>query len=227
LKPQLGADFHPFGQTVRGIPIKEISQNWCKANEFTDELFPNELANVSPAADVAAIKKAGGSFSLAENFDGVNQLTALVGVYETCEKKVGTFLMLLNSKANGKSGIAFLKQYDKAFFAFLMPRPNNRILFADCFGCDGGLIYTWTGSELGENIALKGESVCLNRGSIIYSTANEHSEPVYKTDKLENAKVLSIGLRQGDYFWHQVKLDNGNVGFALNSTFNFEPGFCQ
>jgi hypothetical protein len=223
----LGAEYHPFGQTVRGIPIKDIKSNWCKANEFTNELFPKELTDGLPGADVETIEKDGGTFSVVRKFGGANKQTALVGVYETCDRKVGTFLMLLKANRNGKSRIAYLKEYDEAFFSYLMPRPKDRILFADCYGCDGASVYTWTGSMFGENIFLKGEGVCLNQDSVLYTSADEHSKPVYKTNKLENAKVISVGLRQGEYFWHLVKLDIGQTGYVLNRTFNVEPGLCE
>jgi len=223
----LGAEYHPFGQTVRGIPIKEISSNWCKANEFSKKLFPKELTDGLRGADVETIEKDGGAFSVVRKFDGENQQTALVGVYETCDRNVGTFLMLLKTNRNGKSRIAFLKEYENAFFAYLMPRPKNRILFADCYGCDSSSVYTWTGSMFGENIFLKGESVCLNQDSVLYSSADEYSKPVYKTGKLENATVMGVGLRHGENYWHLVKLDIGHTGYVLNSTFNVEPGLCE
>lgn len=218
----LRSEFHPFGKTIRGIPVEKINPNWCKANEFKETLFLDDI----PRADIKAIQKDGGTFSLTEKFDGVNQQTALVGIYETCSHDTGTFLMLLQTEKSS-SPIVFLKEYANAFFVYLLPLQKNRMVLADCYGCDSGAIYTWIDSSLAANIALKDEEVCINPDSILYSSANEHSSPIYKTLKLEVGRVLSVGIRQGDFYWHQIKLGSGKVGFVLNSTFNTEPGLCE
>jgi hypothetical protein len=101
------------------------------------------------------------------------------------------------------------------------------IVPAYCVGCDTNDTFAWTGSEYVRGVILKGGSVCLNAGSTIYTSADEHSKTVYTTTKLEDAEVLGIGLRNGEYYWHQIKLKSGQTGFALNSTFSFESGLCE
>ena len=175
--------------------------------------------------EIESIKKDKGSFALVGTFNGISEHTALVGVYETCAGKAGTFLMFLKTNQKSQSEIVQLRKFENTFFAFLMPVSNNSIMFADCYGCGGNTIYTWTGREYGENVVLKGGSVCLNK-SVIYSAENEDSTPVLKTSKREEVKVLGIGLRKGEFFWHQIKFDSGQTGFVLNSSFDFQPGDC-
>ncbi len=101
------------------------------------------------------------------------------------------------------------------------------IVAAYCLGCDGLPSYAWTGTEYGGNVVLKGDSVCLNQNTVLYSSADTQSKPVYATTNFGNASVLEVGARSGDLFWHKIKLETGETGFVLNSAFNFEPGDCQ
>lgn len=141
----LGAEFHPFGQVVRGKPIKSINATWCSANEFERELFPKNMLRSDHRGyydQLGAILKDGRSFSVTGKFDGVRQLTALVGVYESCDKKTGTFLLLLDmGKRN--TPVVFLKEYDEQFFAYLQPNKKNELILWDCYECDGATLYQW------------------------------------------------------------------------------------
>ena len=69
----LRARFHPSETQVRGIPVREISKNWCKASEFRREMFPRELDFNDDL-----------SFAIDGFFDGSKiKQTAVVGAYET------------------------------------------------------------------------------------------------------------------------------------------------
>jgi len=91
---------------VRGIPVAQIRRNWCKATEFRKELIPRELLF---ADNVDAMEAAKLSFAMEGHFDGsaANQI-ALVGVYQECSGKKGTFVLILDQPADRKSKIRFV-----------------------------------------------------------------------------------------------------------------------
>ncbi len=148
-----GAEFHPFGKDIRGIPIKTIDASWCAANEFKKALFPREV--VEGVLGLNEIMGDKDSFSLAGKFDGARQLTALVGVFETCDKKTATFLLLLDTK-NKENPVVSLIKYDTPFFAYLLPDEKGFLLL-DCYACSEATLYQWDkksrnliGTNLGE-----------------------------------------------------------------------------
>lgn len=98
----LRAEYHPFGKTIRGIPIKLISGNWCYANEFTAGLLTEEYMK-----DISSRL----SFAVEGRFDNRKKLTALVGAYEACDHKKGLFLLILEPRKNVKI-VRFLEQFD-------------------------------------------------------------------------------------------------------------------
>jgi hypothetical protein len=138
-------EFSPFGQSIRGIPIKEIDPNWCNANVFKKELFPHEVYKGSGGLD--EILKGDFGFSATSKFDGVNQMTALVGVYETCDKQhSGNFLLVLDDNKNHQNKIIFLVQFGGDEFAFLENSHRNGFSLWTCWGCDNSRNYQWNKS---------------------------------------------------------------------------------
>jgi hypothetical protein len=94
------ADFHPSTTEVRGIPVKQIRKNWCKATEFRKDLIPKEIL-LEEGVDEMEVSKL--SFALEGHFDGsANTQTALVGFYQECSGQKGRFIMILGT-ANRKS----------------------------------------------------------------------------------------------------------------------------
>ena len=98
----LRAEFHPFESKVRGIPVNSIRPDWCRASEFRKELFPPKLARDLDAAG-------GFDFAVHGSFDGQGgRQTALVGVYETCRGRRGSFLLVLDEQTHGLPVVRFV-----------------------------------------------------------------------------------------------------------------------
>lgn len=136
------ADFHPFTTEVRGIPVNQIRKNWCKATEFRKELIPRELLF---ADNVDAMEAAKLSFAMEGHFDGsaANQI-ALVGVYQECSAKKGTFVLILDQPADGNSKIRFVSATPTAHqFGALGKGEGNTIVVWGCMECDGRSVLKW------------------------------------------------------------------------------------
>lgn len=138
------AEFHPNSKTIRDIPVNKIDSGWCYANEFAKENFPQEA--LGGFMGLNEILREQNSFSITKMFDGVHKVTVLVGVYQTCDMKTGTFLAgLNNSKMNRQ--VVFLDKFDTPFFAYLRSGNKQSFELWDCYGCDGSLIYEWNKSS--------------------------------------------------------------------------------
>jgi hypothetical protein len=136
------ADFHPFTTEVRGIPVNQIRKNWCKATEFRKELIPRELLF---ADNVDAMEAAKLSFAMEGHFDGsaANQI-ALVGVYQECSGKKGTFVLILDQPADGNSKIRFVSTTPTDHqFGALGKGEGNTIVVWGCMECDGRSVLKW------------------------------------------------------------------------------------
>jgi hypothetical protein len=135
----LRADFHALHREVRGIPVASIRRDWCKATEFSRELFPPELL-VENGTDLLA--EAGLSFSVEGSFDGSGtKQTALVGVYETCGGKKGRFLLILDA---GTRKVRFLDaQAAKDRFSALRATGRSGLVVMYCLECDMGSTVRW------------------------------------------------------------------------------------
>lgn len=139
----LRTNYHPFGKEVHGIPVQEIHADWCTANEFTRDLFPQNLLKIK---DYDMLYGVNGSFSLTQKFDGVTPLTALTGVYQTCDNKKGVFLLILDeSKSDGKPMIIFKEIFEgKPTIAyFRMTDSDNSLHLYWCFDCGHFSVLNW------------------------------------------------------------------------------------
>jgi hypothetical protein len=136
------ADFHPFATEVRGIPVNRIRKNWCKATEFRKDLFPRQLLF---DGNVDVMEAAKMSFAVEGHFDGTAaDQVALVGVYQECAGKKGTFVLILDPLADGKSKIRFVsaRPTDHQFGA-LEKGEGNTIVAWSCMECDGRSVLKW------------------------------------------------------------------------------------
>lgn len=135
----LHAEFHPFAQTVRGIPVRNIDPLWCKANEFTPDLIAAEKRGVplSWAKDLADNHV---GYSYQGNLDGTDKTQiALVGVYSRCDGQKGTFLLVADVAHGSLGAVRFLQQYpDGGRFAVLQWSEGNQISIFWCMYCDNG-----------------------------------------------------------------------------------------
>ena len=133
----LRAEFHPFETAVRGIPISAIRKSWCKATEFRKELFPPEAkSDLDHSSDLA--------FSIDGSFDGSKtRQTALIGVYETCAGKRGSFLLVLTQPSSTRPRIMFVHEMPDDEFGMLMALPDLTIQVFHCLECDSATQFRW------------------------------------------------------------------------------------
>jgi hypothetical protein len=131
----LRAEFHPFHKEVRGIPVGKIHKGWCKATEFTKDLFPSEVI-FEGGRDVMADSRL--SFAVEGSFDGSKvRQTAIVGVYESCAGGKGNFLLILDQSRSGPQAIRFIQAGESTpSFVALAVLPDASILVVNCMGCD-------------------------------------------------------------------------------------------
>jgi hypothetical protein len=135
----LRAEFHPFDMEVRGIPVGKIRTTWCKATEFRQDLFPPGLAS--------DLDHSGGlSFTVDGFFDGSKtRQTALVGAYETCVGKKGSFLLILAWPQGGAPVIRFVREMGIPF-GMLMAVGDTVTVF-HCMECDHVTEFRWDKSK--------------------------------------------------------------------------------
>ena len=130
----LRAEYNPFSKTVRGIPIKLLSKQWCYANEFTTDLFPAEyMQDISPKL----------SFAVESRLGQRRKLTALVGAFETCAHEKGLFLLILEQRKSIKV-VRFLEQFSfqKSLAALQLTKRDTLELWW-CSSCDNSQELEW------------------------------------------------------------------------------------
>lgn len=134
----LRAEYNPFSKTVRGIPIKLLSKQWCYANEFSADLFPAKyMQDISPEL----------SFSVESQFGQKRKLTALVGAFETCTQEKGLFLLILEQKEAIKV-VRFLEQFSfQQSLAALRLTNRNTLELWWCSSCDNSQELEWNARQ--------------------------------------------------------------------------------
>lgn len=134
----LRAEYNPFSKTVRGIPIKLISKQWCHANEFTTDLFPPEyMQGLSPDL----------SFSVESQFGQRKKLTALVGAFETCAHDKGLFLLIIEQRRSIKV-VRFLEQFSfQKSLAALRLTGRDTLELWWCSDCDNSQELEWDAKQ--------------------------------------------------------------------------------
>jgi len=137
----LRAEFRPFETEVRGIPIGVIRKSWCKATEFRKGLFPPEaMPDLDHSGDLA--------FSIDGSFDGSKtRQTALIGVYETCAGKRGSFLLVLARPQGARPKIMFVHEMPDEPFGMLAALPDSTIQVFHCMECDLATQFRWDRSR--------------------------------------------------------------------------------
>jgi hypothetical protein len=131
--------FNAEDKAVRGIPVQRIRAGWCKATEFTRELFAGDLLDAQGRNGLDA---AGLAFALDGAFDGSGtRQTALVGVYETCRGRRGGFLLIIDS---GTRKVRFLEAEDaREPFRALRREGDTAIRVVSCLQCDIASVVRW------------------------------------------------------------------------------------
>jgi hypothetical protein len=137
----LRAEFRPFETEVRGIPISAIRKSWCKATEFRKDLFPPEARPDLEHSD-------GLAFGIDGSFDGSKtRQTALIGVYETCAGKRGSFLLVLAHLRGMPTKIMDVHEMPDHQFGMLMVLPDSTIQVFHCMECDSATQFRWDKSR--------------------------------------------------------------------------------
>jgi hypothetical protein len=130
--------FNPLHGEVRDIPVAQIRKGWCQATEYTFDLMPKEM--LEEGSD-KIMKEGGLSFAVTGNFDrSKTRQVALVGVYQTCAGRKGSFLLVIDE---GTSKVRFVDATPgKAQFAAVGANKND-IVVTYCLECDGGGTLRW------------------------------------------------------------------------------------
>ena len=135
----LRAEFHPMHTEVRGIPVAQIRRNWCKATEYSRDLFPRELL-IENGTDLMAQGEL--SFAVEGFFDrSRTKQVALVGVYQTCGGEKGSFLLILDE---GSKKVRFVDTVPgRTQFAALGASRGSSIVLFHCMECDNASTLRW------------------------------------------------------------------------------------
>lgn len=133
----LRAEFHPFETAVRGIPVSAIQKSWCKATEFRSELFPPEAQS--------SLKSSGDlRFAVDGSFDGSkSRQTALIGAYQTCTGKRGSFLLVFARRPNKPPTLRFVHAMPDQPFGMVAALPDGTIQVFHCMECDLATKFRW------------------------------------------------------------------------------------
>jgi hypothetical protein len=139
----LRTSFYPTHTEVRGIPVKQIRANWCKATEYIRELMPQKEMEEESSGKL--MDEVGLSFSVTGNFDrSKTRQVALVGVYESCTGQKGSFLLVLDE---GTQKIRFVDAVPgKTQFAVLASDKKD-IVILYCIECDVGGTLRWNAKK--------------------------------------------------------------------------------
>jgi hypothetical protein len=138
----LRAAFNPTGTEVRGIAVKSIRPNWCKADEFTPGNMKDLLAMEQAGETMREAKL---SFAVSGNFDRtkVKQI-ALTGVYQECGGTKGSFLLVIDEGTN-KVRYVDAMPGEEQFAA--VGAGKSDIIFTSCLECDGGVVLRWNAKK--------------------------------------------------------------------------------
>ena len=139
LRPSRGwstVEYHPYGTSVRGIPIRKLNEGLCKANELSPSDFPEHLWK--------DYRDIGHSVSVSGRFVGNRNIqTALIGAYETCEKEKGLFLLIVENSRN-RHRVLLFEKYPNEVVMTLGVADKRSIQVMWCIGgCDHGTTLHW------------------------------------------------------------------------------------
>ena len=138
----LRASFNPTHTDIRGIPVKTIRPNWCKATEYTGELLKDLLSQEQAGQ---TMREANLTFAVEGHFDrSRTKQVALVGVYQECGGKKGSFLLVIDA---GTKKVRFVDPTpgDAQFAAVGADRHD--IIVTSCLECDGGGVLRWNAKK--------------------------------------------------------------------------------
>lgn len=139
----LRTSFHPMHTEVRGIPVQKIRRNWCKATEFTRALMPKKEMEEDKSEQM--MDQVGLAFSFTGNFDrSKTKQVALVGVYQECTGKKGSFLLIIDEETQK---VRFLDTTPGAQQFAILSVHENDIVLSGCMECDAGGVLRWNAKQ--------------------------------------------------------------------------------
>lgn len=139
-------EFQPRGMSIRGIPVRQLRSDWCKASEFTLQAFPDSARRHGRYGLDQLMSTLGATFSTSGTFGTGKRLDVLLGVFETCQGQRANFLLVLDPERAGQDGIVQLEEISKrATFVYLQTdRTGESFWTVSCFACDDpGTRYRW------------------------------------------------------------------------------------
>jgi hypothetical protein len=141
----LRADFYPRHTSVRGIPVRQINPDWCKASELRKEEIPSNVRMTDDGKD--EMEEIGLSFAVDGSFDGTGHgQVALTGIYQACNGEKGGFVMILDQGVVPK--IRHLDWWPTSNpFSALKVLPDSAIKVLYCMNCDDSAILEWKLAE--------------------------------------------------------------------------------
>jgi len=150
-------------ETIEGIPVNQIDENWSKILVLTDKNFTGSLdfskipfLDKKEKEEVANMKKYGFDFSREGDFnkDGIKD-KALVGVYQDKLGQLGNFLLVITERTSKKWCKDFLVKIPSeklaetrfCLFSALSGRKHDLVQWSSCMGCDIYYILTWKNGQ--------------------------------------------------------------------------------
>lgn len=129
------ADYFPEEKFIRGISIKEISKEWCSANEFTKYEFEKKLTS----KEFQLVSSS--SFEVTGNFNGAHKTTVISGVFQKCDGERGNFVLSLTDK-NTFLSVTELNTSPHYMVIYTTKKPDEIEIWW-CHGCDDSSLLKW------------------------------------------------------------------------------------
>lgn len=129
------ATLHPRATTLRGIAVKRFEPAWCAAQDFTRELFGDDLLGPAGGSPLQGL-----SFAIESSFDGSGKpQTAFLGAYRRCDGEQGLFVAIVE-QAGKRPRMRFLVEVPNpgTAFAALSLEPDGALAVWWCGGCNNG-----------------------------------------------------------------------------------------
>lgn len=147
----------PTGTTVAGVPVSAIDElrqrqledrpaiaveSWCFANALSDRSFVSSSRVVQTHIEQSFANNPDHHFQLRGRFTGGNELTAIVGHFETCGGETGSFIVLMD-QATSPPSLAHVDVLPYISGLQYMRLVDGHITVSTCFECGdvNGLFY--------------------------------------------------------------------------------------
>jgi hypothetical protein len=139
----LRAILQPSGTEVRGLPLPRLHRDWCAADAFSVERFPQGVFIGPGGTDLLGAERAG--FTVEGAFDGgLRRLIATVGAYRRCDGELGHFLLVLDPTRRGlKLRYLLERPFDGSVLTVLRQVDEQTLRWSPCLACNEGVLVRW------------------------------------------------------------------------------------